>query len=100
MSSDEEKANAEGLYRIREAESDLREAEKFYHDFLGLKVTGRSGRGTVFFAVGDYHHHIATNTWAGKARPARNAVGPISYRLALPTTNPLAELKARAASFG
>jgi len=43
VSSDEEKANAEGLYRIREAESDLREAEKFYHDFLGLKVTGRSG---------------------------------------------------------
>jgi len=64
--------------------ADLGEAERFYHDFLGLEVTQRSYRGALFFSAGGYHHHIAVNTWAGKAKAPENSVGLMSYRLEVP----------------
>ena len=71
--------------------ADLKEAERFYHDFLGLAVTQRSYPGALFFSAGGYHHHIATNTWAGGTKPPDKSVGLISYRLEyLETDIPLA----------
>ena len=71
--------------------ADLKEAERFYHDFLGLAVTQRSYPGALFFSAGGYHHHIATNTWAGGTKPSDKSVGLISYRLEfLETDIPLA----------
>ena len=46
--------------------ADLERATAFYRDLLGFNVTidGRAfGLQAVFLAAGDYHHHIALNTW-------------------------------------
>ena len=64
--------------------SNLGVAERFYHEFLGLAVTQRNYPGALFFSAGDYHHHVAVNTWAGNHPPPANGVGLISYRLAVP----------------
>jgi catechol 2,3-dioxygenase len=64
--------------------ADLAEAERFYHDFLGLAVTQRPYPGALFFAADGYHHHVAANTWAGKTRAPEKSVGLISYRLETP----------------
>ncbi|HZB80799.1 MAG TPA: VOC family protein, partial [Nitrososphaera sp.] len=44
--------------------SDIAKAMKFYHEILGLQLTAAIPSAS-FFAVGGYHHHIATNTWLG-----------------------------------
>lgn len=41
----------------------LREAESFYVEALKMKVTERGYPGALFFAYGDYHHHIGANIW-------------------------------------
>lgn len=38
------------------------EAETFYTDTLGMKLTTRYPGGS-FYASGNYHHHLATNIW-------------------------------------
>jgi catechol 2,3-dioxygenase len=43
--------------------SDLDQAEEFYVGTLGFDVTVRGYPGALFFSAGDYHHHIAVNTW-------------------------------------
>lgn len=58
---------------------DLREAEVFYADELGLHVTQRSLPGAIFFALGDYHHHVAANTWAPDRSVPDDATGLVSY---------------------
>lgn len=47
----------------------LAEAEQFYQQVLGFEVMARYGRTAVFLAAGDYHHHVALNTWAGVGVP-------------------------------
>lgn len=42
----------------------ISKAIKFYHEILGLQLTAAIPSAS-FFAVGGYHHHIATNTWLG-----------------------------------
>jgi catechol 2,3-dioxygenase len=56
--------------------ADLNRAIAFYRDVLGFKLTA-DGRGVgidaALLAAGDYHHHIALNTWdsaAGTPPPA------------------------------
>lgn len=75
---------------------DLAAAERFYRDFLGFEVTAHIGPGGRFLAAGGYHHHIAINNWAGKTPAPKNAVGLISYRLAVPDMQVLANLEERA----
>lgn len=48
--------------------SNLTKAKKFYSDILGLTNTA-SMTGALFFAAGNYHHHIATNVWLGEGIP-------------------------------
>ena len=46
--------------------TDLDRSLAFYRDALGFAVTadGRhAGLDAVFLAAGDYHHHVAINTW-------------------------------------
>ena len=46
--------------------ADLDRATAFYRDVLGFAVTiygPAFGMQAVFLAAGDYHHHIALNTW-------------------------------------
>ncbi|MCV0398602.1 MAG: VOC family protein [Nitrosarchaeum sp.] len=59
--------------------SDLAEVKKFYSEILGFKNTA-SMKGALFFAAGDYHHHIATNTWLGKdVQPANSHLAGLDY---------------------
>lgn len=69
-------------------------AEAFYAGQLGLNVTARSYPGALFFAAGDYHHHVGANIWAGVGapRPPERAVGLLSYSLLLPNAEDLAHL--------
>ena len=64
----------------------------FYADLLGFGIPmdftdapGRFGQTAIFFAAGDYHHHIGTNIWQGEGapRPPANATGLLYYTLLL-----------------
>ena len=79
--------------------ADLKEAEKYFHEFLGLDVMARIDNAT-FLGAGGYHHHVAVNTWAGKTPAPENSVGLISYRFALPNAQALVKPKDRARLFG
>lgn len=58
---------------------DLQSAEAFYAGRLGLGVTQRSLRGALFFAAGDYHHHVGANVWAPRRDVPDGATGLVSY---------------------
>jgi catechol 2,3-dioxygenase len=62
----------------------LDEAEAFYADALGLGITQRSLPGALFLAAGDYHHHVAANTWAPDREVPDGATGLISYTWRVP----------------
>jgi catechol 2,3-dioxygenase len=49
---------------------DLREAERFYHEGLGLDKVVWGYPGALFLSVGGYHHHLGVNTWAARATAA------------------------------
>ena len=49
--------------------SNIDKALSFYRDLLGFQVTARFGKSAVFLSSGNYHHHIALNTWAGEGAP-------------------------------
>jgi catechol 2,3-dioxygenase len=59
--------------------SELPSAEAFFADELGLGVTQRSLPGALFFAAGDYHHHVAANTWAPERPVPPDATGLLGY---------------------
>lgn len=63
--------------------AEIERALRFYRDVLQLKVTQRLGSSAAFLAFGDYHHHIALNTWEsrGGSPPAPGTTG--LYHLAL-----------------
>jgi len=72
--------------------ADLERAVAFYRDVLGLTVTGRLGDQAAFLAAGDYHHHIALNTFesrGGKPPPA-GSTGLYHVALRYPTRDALA----------
>ncbi|MHA3772680.1 VOC family protein [Verrucomicrobiota bacterium sgz303538] len=80
--------------------AELSDAERFFHEFLGMAVTQRSYPGALFFSAGGYHHHIGANTWAGKIAPPDRSEGLLSYRLAIPGVASLETLRERATAFG
>jgi len=49
--------------------TDLDATRAFYADALGLRVR-QTAPGALFFAAGDYHHHVGTNAWSGRTAPA------------------------------
>jgi catechol 2,3-dioxygenase len=49
---------------------DLREAERFYHEGLGLDKVVWGYPGALFMSAGGYHHHLGVNTWAARATAA------------------------------
>ena len=69
----------------------LEEAEEFYTGTLKMRVTERGYPGALFFAYGDYHHHVAANIWEtgwgvkGRA-PPRPSIGLESYTIKPPGT--------------
>ncbi len=65
---------------------DLALASRFYSRALGFDRTVWSYPGALFFAAGDYHHHLGTNVWAGSAArpPAADVAQLLEWSLELP----------------
>ncbi|BDG16871.1 VOC family protein [Thermus brockianus] len=59
----------------------LEAAEAFFAGKLGMAVTLRTYPGALFFAWDGYHHHLGTNTWAGKRQAPEGATGLLAYTL-------------------
>lgn len=73
--------------------ADLDRSLGFYRDVLGFEVTMRSGDQAVFLAAGDYHHHLALNTWHshGGPPPAPGTTGLYHTAFLYPTRADLAD---------
>jgi catechol 2,3-dioxygenase len=73
--------------------SDMSKAIKFYYEILGLQLTATIPS-ALFFAVGGYHHHIATNTWLGTgiAHASSESIGLNHFSIDLPSKEELATL--------
>jgi catechol 2,3-dioxygenase len=82
--------------------ADLDEAEAFYSGILGLAVTQRNYPGARFFAAGGYHHHVGTNTWAGRGAPPPppDAVGLRAFSLVVPDEEAWQGIRERARRAG
>jgi catechol 2,3-dioxygenase len=80
---------------------DVRQAEGFYRDGIGLEVTRRR-HGASFMSSGRYHHHIAANVWhsagAGRRDPQRAGLSWLAFAIADGAT--FARLKDRLRSAG
>ncbi|PIC81284.1 glyoxalase [Sporosarcina sp. P18a] len=65
--------------------ADLQKAEEFYTKGLGFTVVSHYPQ-AIFISTGDYHHHIALNTWqgVGAPKPRKNSVGINWYTLVFP----------------
>jgi len=65
---------------------DLDEAERFYHEGLGLDKVVWSYPGALFMSAGGYHHHLGTNTWAAGAPLASDDEARLlDWELVVPT---------------
>jgi catechol 2,3-dioxygenase len=56
----------------------LDDAASFYAHTLGLSRTAEIP-GALFYAAGDYHHHVGANTWAPDRTVPENATGLVDY---------------------
>ncbi|HEX5577801.1 MAG TPA: VOC family protein [Gemmatimonadaceae bacterium] len=64
---------------------DITEAERFYHEGLGLDKIVWNYPGALFMSAGGYHHHIGTNTWAaGSPTATDNDARLLDWELVLP----------------
>ena len=85
--------------------ADLDRSIAFYRDTLGftLRIDARpQGLPMVFLAAGDYHHHIALNTFesAGAPPPPPGHTGLFHVALVYPDRASLARAVARAVAHG
>lgn len=75
--------------------TDLERAVCFYRDIVGLRVTQRDEQ-SAFLAAGDYHHHVALNTWDPETTPPpAHSAGLHHFALRLPDVAALAAVVAR-----
>jgi catechol 2,3-dioxygenase len=58
--------------------SDIDEAAAFFGRTLGLNRMAEIP-GALFYAAGDYHHHVGANTWAPDHPAPEHATGLLSY---------------------
>jgi catechol 2,3-dioxygenase len=67
--------------------ADLDQTETFYTQTLGLSLKSNFGNQAKFFAAGEYHHHIGSNTWMGRGvSPMQaNDLGLAYYTFVVPT---------------
>jgi len=69
--------------------STLAPSRSFYVDALGLGVSGTYDDGAAFLAAGDYHHHLAINTWNGRTEPAGEHRGLVRFEVVVPDADAL-----------
>ncbi len=62
----------------------LAPAMSFYIDVVGFDLIA-TWQGAAFYSAGGYHHHLATNTWAGVGAPPQpeDAVGLRQFEIVL-----------------
>lgn len=82
--------------------SDLDKSLAFYRDVLGFQETQRYGSSAVFLASGNYHHHIALNTWESKggSPPPPGTTGLFHTAILYPTRAALADALRRVRDAG
>ena len=82
--------------------ADLDRALGFYCGVLGFDLVMRYGPGAAFIAAGDYHHHIALNTWEslGGQPPPPGSTGLYHLAILYPTRALLADALRRVQSAG
>ncbi len=82
--------------------ADLERALAFYRGVLGFRVTERFRDSAVFLAAGDYHHHLALNTWESKGGlpPPPGATGLYHTAILYPTRALLADALRRVIAAG
>jgi len=82
--------------------SNLDKAKAFYNGLLGLSVTQKNYPGALFFAAGDYHHHVGTNIWDSRNAPPppQQAAGLRRFSLVLPAREDVESLKNRTLQSG
>ena len=73
--------------------ANIERALAFYCGVLGFELTQRYGPSAAFVAAGDYHHHIALNTWEslGGSPPPPGATGLYHLAIVYPTRAALAD---------
>jgi catechol 2,3-dioxygenase len=71
---------------------DLEKIEEFYVDILGFSIMARYPE-AIFIAAGNYHHHLAFNTWESKnGSPAQpHNTGLYHIAIKYPTKKSLAD---------
>lgn len=76
---------------------DLQGTEDFYTTLIPLGLKSDYSGQAKFFASGDYHHHLGSNTWAGKELPAPIAgqLGMAYYEWIVPSEAELTALVER-----
>lgn len=72
--------------------SDLSRALEFYCGVLGFSLVARYRDSAAFLAAGDYHHHLALNTWEseGASPPPPHHTGLHHLAIRYPTRSDLA----------
>lgn len=75
--------------------STLAPSRSFYVDALGFAVSGTYDDGAAFLAAGDYHHHLALNTWNGRNEPAGEHRGLARFEVVVPDADALAATERR-----
>ena len=80
----------------------LEDTTEFYGGVLGFTLTQRYGESALFFAAGDYHHHVGANVWAGVGapRPPAGAIGLHHFEVRLPDQGAVAEVVSRVRGAG
>lgn len=56
--------------------NNLDATERFYQDAMGISLKYNFSQHAKFFAYGEYHHHLGSNTWGGVNLPAPEADQP------------------------
>lgn len=74
--------------------SELAQTADFYTKGLGFDVVSRYGNQALFLSTGDYHHHLALNTWMGVGALAqpKNRTGMANYTITYPSLQVLEQV--------
>ena len=82
-----------GIGHVHLKVADIDRALAFYRDLLGFTLVQRlPDNSAAFLAAGDYHHHVALNTWQsrGGTPPASRHTGLYHLAVRYPTRRDLA----------
>ena len=67
---------------------------RWYRDLIGFDVRMRPAQDVAFLAAGEYHHHLALNTWNGRTDPAAGR-GIAWFEIGLPSRDAVRAVRER-----